>query len=105
MKRPDIDDSIYELASDAVDEEELAELLEAVAGERCDDEAVAALHAVAVDTLLADVLAAAAHGRWRGGGVTGEAVGEAAERRRSCCEGDEVQGMRPLSAKWEWGIE
>lgn len=101
MKRTDDGDSIYEAAHDAIDEKALARVLELAAGEGCDDEAVAALHAVTAETLLADALAAAAFARRRGRQPTGEDVGNAADKRRSCCDQNEVE-WEFTSAKWEW---
>lgn len=104
MKQRDRDDNIYDAARDAIDEDGLARVLMAAAEtEDLNDEAVAALHAVVTDTLVADALAAAAAARWRGRDLTGDDVGEAAERRRSCCD-DEPRGppMVPTSLKGVW---
>lgn len=104
MKKRDTNDSIFETARDAIDEEGLARVLELAAGEGCDDDAVAALHEVTADTLVADALAAARVAGWRGRYPTGEDVGTAAEKRRSCCERGSDE-MYPLSAKGEWSVE
>lgn len=102
MKRPhDGGDSIYDAAHDAIDEEALARVLELATGEGCDDEAVAALHAITAETLLADALAAAGYARRRGRLPTGEDVGSAADKRRSCCDQNEIE-WEFTSAKWEW---
>lgn len=104
MKREDRDYTIYEAAQDAIDEDGLARVLAMAADtDELDDEAVAALNAVATDTLVADALAAAAAADWRGRVPTGDDVGKAAERRRSCCD-DEPQGPPtiPTSLKVVW---
>lgn len=103
MKRDDRDYTIYDAAQDAIDEDELARVLAMAADtEELDDEAVAALHAVATDTLVADALAAAAAAGWRGRPPTGDDVGEAAERRRSCCN-DKSPGSA-MEFKSLWGV-
>ncbi len=101
MKGQDTDESIHEAAREAIDEEGLARVLELAAGEDCDDDAVAALHEVTADTLVADALAASGAAGWRGRGPTGEDVGAAAEKRRSCCEREPPE-MVPTSARVEW---
>lgn len=104
MKRDDRDHTIFDAARDAIDEDDLARVLALAAdAEDLDDEAVAALHAVATDTLVADALAAAAAARWRGRAPTGDDVGEAAERRRSCCDDkptEESMELKILKGVW-----
>lgn len=104
MKRDERDYTIYDAAREAIDEDGLAKVLALAADtEEPDDEAVAALHAVATDTLLADALAAAAAAKWRGRNPTGDDVGEAAERRRSCCDDERPEGPMELKIlKGEW---
>lgn len=104
MKRDDPDHTIYDAAQDAIDKDGLARVLALAADtEDLDDEAVAALHAVATDSLIADALAAASAAAWRGRAPTGDDVGEAAERRRSCCD-DKPPGPPtvPTSLKGVW---
>lgn len=105
MKRRDDDGSIHRAAYEAIDEDALERVLELAAGDDCDPEAVAALHTVAADTLVADALAAAGAAGWRGRFPTGDDVGDAAERRRSCCEGTTGIKLEPKSAIGEWGLE
>lgn len=104
MKRDDRDYTIHDAARDAIDEDGLARVLSLAADTKdCEDEAVAALHAVLADTLVADALAAAAAAQWRGRGPTGDDVGQAAERRRSCCEEEPPEGptiLKILKGVW-----
>lgn len=100
MKKSDEPDSIHEVARDALDDEELARLLELAAGGECNQDAVDALQAVTIETLVADVVAAVRHARRRGQLPTGEDVGDAADKRRSCCE---RQNMRVMSLKSDPG--
>lgn len=98
MKKSDEPESIHEVARDAIDDEELARLLELVGGGECNQDAVDALQAVTTETLVADVVAAVRYAQRRGRLPTGEDVGNAADQRRSCCE---RQGMRLMSGEFD----
>lgn len=104
MKNHDQRETIHEAALDAIDEDGLERVLRLATGEeRCDEGAVTALRTVTADTLVADALAAAAAAGWRGRFPTGDDVGDAAERRRSCCEDRDVGVPTvPTSLKFEW---
>lgn len=101
MKEPDERASIHAAAREAIDEDDLAQVLELTAGEEYEQDAVAALREVTADELVADVLAATAHARRRGGPLTGADVGDAADRRRlRCCQPEPL--TQPTSLKVEW---
>lgn len=103
MKRDNRDYTIYDIARESIDEDGLERLLRMAAEtDELDEEAVSALHAVTTDTLVADALAAAAHAEWRGRAPTGDDVGVAAERRRSCCDDKHPEG--PMVAKILKGV-
>lgn len=85
MKKPNERNSIHEAAKKAIDEDDLARVLELAGGEECGHDAVKALQEVTAEEIVADALGAAAHARRRGRELTGEDIGGAVDERRSCC--------------------
>lgn len=100
MSNADDDRSIRSMAEQTIDEDALAELLAVTTEGEASDETVAALQAVVVDTLIADLLAATQYARRRGRTPTPDDIGEAADDRRDC---DTNAGYStPYILKWEW---
>lgn len=85
MKDKDRERTLLEIAREAVDEDEIAEMFERTTGDDCDYDAVRALHEVTASALVRDLLAAVEHARLRGREPTGDDVGDAVERQRDCC--------------------
>lgn len=88
MSTSNTQDSIHNVARQAIDEETLGQVLTIATGEECDQAAVIALREIAVDEIVLDAIAAAARARRRGRHCpTEDDVGDAADERRQCCPG------------------
>lgn len=98
MTKADAQNRIHEAARQAIDEDALAEVLELVAGEECEQDAAVALREVTADEIVADALAAAQRARRRGRVPTCDDVGDAADERRECCF---LPPMQPTHAQIE----
>lgn len=92
-------DSMHEAAKEAIDEAQLAEILEHAADGAYDEDAVDALEEVLADEMVAIVRSAIDRARRRGNQTTGEDIGDAADERVSCC-GDRQRRWYPLMAEW-----
>lgn len=89
MRKFDDDESIHRIARAAIDEEVLEELLEALSENEYEREAVDALTQVLADDIVCYLLQASNHARRRGRTLTGDDIGDAADR---CCHCDDDEG-------------
>lgn len=78
-------DPMHEAAREAIDEAQLAEILEQATDGAYDEDAGRALREVLADEIVAISRAAIDRARRRGNPLTGDDVGDAADERLSCC--------------------
>ena len=100
MAKSDDSKSIHTAAEEAIDEDALAEILELATDGEYEEGAEAALHAVAVDEVVADAIAAAQYARRRGRTLSPEDVGDVADRRQDCCS--RFPAREPAGLKVDW---
>lgn len=101
MKGSDDRTSLHEAVADAIDEEQLARALDLATDGEYEQDAVAALHVVAAEEIVAVVLGATDRARRRGRNPTGDDVGDAADDRQECCIRPPIDRY-PLSFDREW---
>lgn len=88
METNEAADGLLGAVREAIDVEELEDVVEELYGHGCDEQVAVALREVAAEEAARAALGASNRARRRGRPVQGEDVGEWIERRRECCENE-----------------